>query len=57
MTEKEFKILCKLIDLRTTTVYGQFTDSRQINEVNISNLKQDIKETLVDRKPTGGKNE
>lgn len=48
MTEKEFRILCKLIDLRTTTVCGQFNDYKEINEKNIENLKQDIRETLVE---------
>lgn len=49
MTENEFKILCKLIDLRTTTVCGQFNDYIHITAENIANLKQDIKETLVDQ--------
>lgn len=48
MTEKEFKIVCKLIDLRTTTVCGQFNDYIEITEKNIANLKQDIKELLVE---------
>lgn len=49
MTEKEYKILCKLIDLRTTTKCGQFDDYKEITAKDIDNLKQDIKETLVDK--------
>lgn len=58
MTEREYKIVCKLIDLHTCGVvhgdaFGKsavsFHEYKEISEGNIKELKKDIFDILVDR--------
>lgn len=53
MTEKEYKIICLLIDRNTAVKVGYYEDSKVMYQENIQQLKADLSE-LIDKEKDNG---